>query len=174
RGDAAPGPPRPHGRPVPPVPPRVHPAVRAGHRPRPAAARARDRHAPRPDDPGDGDRTGGRRLPPLHRHRTGRQRRVGAHGRALPVAGRGVMADVLITGVSVLGRPPTDLLLRDGIVAEVGTGLSAPGALVVEADGLVALPGLVDLHTHLREPGREDAETVETGSRAAALGGYTA
>jgi len=84
------------------------------------------------------------------------------------------MADVLITGVSVLGRPPTDLLLRDGIVAEVGTGLSAPGALVVPADGLVALPGLVDLHTHLREPGREDAETVETGSRAAALGGYTA
>src|SRR4029453_2813025 len=42
------------------------------------------------------------------------------------------------------------------------------------ADGLVALPGLVDLHTHLREPGREDAETVETGSRAAALGGFTA
>ncbi|HEY8453260.1 MAG: dihydroorotase [Micromonosporaceae bacterium] len=84
------------------------------------------------------------------------------------------MADVLITGVSVLGRPPTDLLLRDGIVAEVGTGLSAPGALVVQADGLVALPGLVDLHAHLREPGREDAETVETGSRAAALGGYTA
>ncbi len=84
------------------------------------------------------------------------------------------MADVLITGVSVLGRPPTDLLRRDGIVAEVGTGLSAPGALVVPADGLVALPGLVDLHTHLREPGREDAETVETGSRAAALGGYTA
>jgi dihydroorotase len=45
---------------------------------------------------------------------------------------------------------------------------------VVEADGLVALPGLVDLHTHLREPGREDAETVETGTRAAALGGFTA
>src|SRR5690606_114732 len=53
-------------------------------------------------------------------------------------------------------------------------GLKAAGAQVVDADGLVALPGLVDLHTHLREPGREDAETVETGSRAAALGGYTA
>ena len=48
------------------------------------------------------------------------------------------------------------------------------GAHVVDADGLVALPGLVDLHTHLREPGREDAETVETGTRAAALGGFTA
>ena len=80
----------------------------------------------------------------------------------------------LIKGVSVLGGAPTDLLLRDGVVAEAGAGLSAAGAEVVDADGLVALPGLVDLHTHLREPGREDAETVETGSRAAALGGYTA
>ena len=48
------------------------------------------------------------------------------------------------------------------------------GAQVIDADGLIALPGLVDLHTHLREPGREDAETVETGTRAAALGGFTA
>ncbi len=48
------------------------------------------------------------------------------------------------------------------------------GAETIDADGLVALPGLVDLHTHLREPGREDAETVLTGSQAAALGGYTA
>ncbi|GLI01954.1 dihydroorotase [Phytohabitans aurantiacus] len=76
----------------------------------------------------------------------------------------------LIKGVSVLGRPKTDLLIQDGVVAEG----DAKGAEVVDADGLVALPGLVDLHTHLREPGREDAETVESGSRAAALGGYTA
>jgi len=74
----------------------------------------------------------------------------------------------------VVGGDPADLLVRDGVVAEVGRGLSAAGAQVVDADGLVALPGLVDLHTHLRQPGREDAETVETGSRAAALGGYTA
>ncbi|ROT26564.1 dihydroorotase [Micromonospora sp. HM5-17] len=80
----------------------------------------------------------------------------------------------LIRGVRVVGAAPTDLLLRDGVVAEAGHGLTAPGATVVDADGLVALPGLVDLHTHLREPGREDAETVESGSRAAALGGYTA
>ena len=80
----------------------------------------------------------------------------------------------LIRGVSVTGGPATDLLLRDGVVAETGPGLPASGATVIDADGLVALPGLVDLHTHLREPGREDAETVETGSRAAALGGYTA
>jgi dihydroorotase len=81
----------------------------------------------------------------------------------------------LIRGARVLGRPPTDLLLRDGVVAATsGAAKGAKGAEVIDADGLIALPGLVDLHTHLREPGREDAETVESGSRAAALGGYTA
>ncbi len=81
----------------------------------------------------------------------------------------------LIAGVRPYGEAPVDLLVRDGVVAEVGAGLGAPaGARRLDAGGLVALPGLVDLHTHLREPGREDAETVETGSRAAALGGYTA
>ncbi|WP_109589327.1 dihydroorotase [Actinoplanes xinjiangensis] len=79
------------------------------------------------------------------------------------------MMAYLIKGVSILGAAPTDLFIKDGVIA-------APfeGAEVVDAGGLVALPGLVDVHTHLREPGREDAETVETGSRAAALGGYTA
>ena len=83
----------------------------------------------------------------------------------------------LIRGARQLGRDPSDLLLRDGVIAEIGPAgsVAAPaGAQVYEADGLVALPGLVDLHTHLREPGREDAETVESGTRAAALGGYTA
>ncbi|MCR2800825.1 dihydroorotase [Microbacterium sp. zg-Y818] len=67
-----------------------------------------------------------------------------------------------------------DLLIADGRIAEVGTGLSRAGATVIDADGLVALPGLVDLHTHLREPGYEASETILTGSRAAAAGGYTA
>jgi dihydroorotase len=80
----------------------------------------------------------------------------------------------LIRGARVLGGEPVDLRLAGGVVEEVGTGLPAAGAEVVDAAGLVALPGLVDLHTHLREPGREDAETVATGSAAAALGGYTA
>jgi dihydroorotase len=80
----------------------------------------------------------------------------------------------LIKGASIVGGPATDLLIRDGVVAAIGTDADAAGAEVVDAAGLVALPGLVDLHTHLREPGREDAETVQTGSRAAALGGYTA
>ncbi len=84
------------------------------------------------------------------------------------------MTAYLIKGVSVLGAEPTDLLVRDGAVAAAGKDARVAGAEVIDAAGLVALPGLVDLHTHLREPGREDAETVESGSRAAALGGYTA
>jgi dihydroorotase len=80
----------------------------------------------------------------------------------------------LIKNVSVVGAKPTDLLIRDGVYASVGAGGDPTGAEVIDGTGLVALPGLVDLHTHLREPGREDAETVETGSRAATLGGYTA
>ncbi|BAS18213.1 dihydroorotase [Arthrobacter sp. Hiyo8] len=80
----------------------------------------------------------------------------------------------LIRGAAILGGGAEDLLIRDGVIAERGTGLTADGATVIEAAGLVALPGMVDIHTHLREPGREDAETVETGTRAAALGGYTA
>jgi dihydroorotase len=83
---------------------------------------------------------------------------------------------VLVRGARLLGREPADLLLRDGridAVGALGNGTGA-GAQVVDADGLVALPGLVDLHTHLREPGREDAETVATGSAAAAAGGFTA
>src|ERR671912_2239035 len=55
-----------------------------------------------------------------------------------------------------------------------GSDYATAGETVIEAEGLIALPGLVDLHTHLREPGREDAETVETGTRAAAMGGFTA
>lgn len=80
------------------------------------------------------------------------------------------MSTYLIKNVSVLGGTPTDLLLKDGVIAEG----SSEGAEVIDATGLIALPGLVDLHTHLREPGREDAETVESGTRAAALGGFTA
>ena len=81
----------------------------------------------------------------------------------------------LIRNARILGGEPQDLRLSDGLVAEIGTGLAArDGDTVVEAEGLIALPGLVDLHTHLREPGREDAETVLTGTRAAAKGGFTA
>jgi len=76
----------------------------------------------------------------------------------------------ILKNASVLGGEPTDLFIADGVFVA-----TAPeSAEVVDAEGLIALPGLVDLHTHLREPGREDAETVETGTRAAAMGGFTA
>lgn len=76
----------------------------------------------------------------------------------------------LIRNVSVLGADPADLVVRDGVIADAPDGTEQ----IIDGTDLIALPGLVDLHTHLREPGREDAETVLTGSRAAALGGYTA
>jgi dihydroorotase len=68
-----------------------------------------------------------------------------------------------------------DVLVRDGRIEEVGPGLDAPaGAKVLDAEGCVVTPGLVDIQVHFREPGKEEAETIETGARAAALGGFTA
>ncbi|CAM5237866.1 Dihydroorotase [Streptomyces aurantiogriseus] len=84
------------------------------------------------------------------------------------------MSKILIRGAKVLGGEPQDVLIDGEVIEAVGTGLPDDGAEVVEAQGKVLLPGLVDLHTHLREPGREDSETVLTGTRAAASGGYTA
>ncbi|ORX07953.1 dihydroorotase [Mycolicibacillus trivialis] len=83
---------------------------------------------------------------------------------------------VLIRGVRPYGEgEPVDVAAADGQITEIGAELTAPaGAEVIEAAGQVLLPGFVDLHTHLREPGREYAEDIETGSAAAALGGYTA
>jgi dihydroorotase len=80
------------------------------------------------------------------------------------------MSGWVIEGARPSGGEPTTLFV-DG---DVFVDERPSGASVIDADGLIALPGLVDLHTHLREPGREDAETVETGTRAAALGGFTA
>lgn len=82
---------------------------------------------------------------------------------------------VLIEGVRPYGEgEPVDVLLAGDRIAGIGRDLGAEADQVVPGGGGVLLPGFVDLHTHLREPGREDAETVETGSAAAALGGYTA
>jgi dihydroorotase len=67
-----------------------------------------------------------------------------------------------------------DVLIDGTTISEIAPSITAPATLVVDGGGLVLLPGLVDLHTHLREPGREDTETIATGSAAAALGGYTA
>ena len=68
-----------------------------------------------------------------------------------------------------------DLLVQDGKIAGVGPSLGAPdGAEVRDVRGNVVVPGLVDLHVHLREPGNEDVETIASGARAAASGGFTA
>src|SRR5207248_4055990 len=66
-----------------------------------------------------------------------------------------------------------DLLISDGKVAEVGPGLTAAGAETFDASGMIVAPGFIDIHVHLREPGFEHAETIESGSRAAAAGGFT-
>jgi dihydroorotase len=66
-----------------------------------------------------------------------------------------------------------DVLMEDGRIAAMGPGLSSPGAEVIDATGLVVAPGFIDMHVHLREPGFEHAESIESGSRAAAAGGFT-
>lgn len=80
---------------------------------------------------------------------------------------------VVLRGLRPYGEEPADLVLDDGRIAEVCAPGRGSGGDVIDCDGLIGLPGFVDLHTHLREPGREDAETIDTGSRAAALGGFT-
>jgi dihydroorotase len=81
---------------------------------------------------------------------------------------------ILIRGAGTPEGETVDLVVDGGTITERGTGLSAAGARELDADGLLVLPGLVDLHTHLREPGYEQSETVLTGTRAAAAGGFTA
>ena len=89
------------------------------------------------------------------------------------------MSAHLLKGIRPYNEEATDLLIVDGVIAALGAEAAQQAANysdLKEHDftGLVALPGLVDIHTHLREPGREDSETVYSGTRAAAAGGYTA
>lgn len=85
-------------------------------------------------------------------------------------------SNFLLRAVLTPEQDPIDLRIANGVISEIGgANTLEPGASeILETSGLQLLPGLVDLHTHLREPGREDAETVRSGSAAAALGGFTA
>ncbi|GAA3584914.1 dihydroorotase [Klugiella xanthotipulae] len=80
---------------------------------------------------------------------------------------------ILITGATLPGGSQSDILVAGGVIRELGSIAAPAGSRRIDAAGLVALPGLVDLHTHLREPGFEQSETVLTGSQAAAAGGFT-
>jgi len=88
------------------------------------------------------------------------------------------MAELLIRNGRVIDPAsgtdkPADVLIQDGVVAAIGARMQAPGAEILDAAGLIVAPGLIDMHVHLREPGFEHAETIETGARAAAAGGFT-
>ena len=82
--------------------------------------------------------------------------------------------DYVIKGVSLPDGKRTDIAIASGLISSVGSGFKGEASNVIDAKDCVILPGLVDLHTHLREPGREDAETVLSGSRAGVKGGFTA
>ena len=85
-----------------------------------------------------------------------------------------LLGHAVLTGVAPFGGTPVDLVVREGRIAELRPRGSSEEPNRFDTDGLVLLPAFVDLHTHLREPGGEESETIETGSQAAALGGYTA
>ena len=84
------------------------------------------------------------------------------------------MTHILISGGTLPDGVKSDLLIKDGLIVEIAKKIDAQNAHVINAANSIVLPGLVDLHTHLREPGKEDAETVESGSRAGVKGGFTA
>lgn len=83
-------------------------------------------------------------------------------------------ADYLIKGVSLPDGTKSDIAISEGVIASVHSGYKGEAHTIIDGTECVVLPGLVDLHTHLREPGREDAETVLSGSRAGTKGGFTA
>ena len=66
----------------------------------------------------------------------------------------------------------TDILIKDGVIAEIGSGITSDGE-IIDADGLCAVPGFVDMHVHLRDPGQTHKEDIITGCKAAAAGGVT-
>ena len=81
---------------------------------------------------------------------------------------------VLLKGGTLADGSVRDVLIRDGIIHSTSQAQTVDDVKVIDAEGLILLSGFVDLHTHLREPGREDSETVLSGSQAGVKGGYVA
>jgi dihydroorotase len=84
-----------------------------------------------------------------------------------------IIKNAIIVNSDKISKQEQDILLDEGKIVKIGTNLKTDGASIVDAKGKLVMPGLIDIHVHLREPGREDKETIETGSRAAAKGGFT-
>src|SRR5262249_43905071 len=174
---------------------RVHRALRH-HRRSPAARPAC--HAPGPDQPRGRAHRRRRRLGGVARARAGAERarrpdgdplrppdrrpgrRRGCRGDGMTIlAGPTGTDDVVVRGARVLDPVERvdgvlDVRVDRGVITEMGTDVDANGHRVIEAQGLVLAPAFVDPHVHLRTPGREDEETIESGTAAAAAGGYSA
>src|SRR5204863_2461634 len=111
-----------------------------------------------------------------------RPQRPARRGPAPPPMEAGTMPEtrpILFRGARVVDPAAgfdgvTDVLVADGVIAGVGEALGGREEETIDCSGLVLVPGLVDLHAHLREPGFEQKETIQTGTRAAAVGGFTA
>ncbi len=84
-----------------------------------------------------------------------------------------LIKNAIIVNADKMHKEPQDILIEKGVIAKISPSIKADGIKVVDAKGKLVMPGLIDLHVHLREPGREDKETIETGSRSAAKGGFT-
>jgi dihydroorotase len=84
------------------------------------------------------------------------------------------MTKIVLAGGSILGEQLADITIENGKIIAIGQSLKDDAAIVIDVRDCIILPGLVDLHTHLREPGKEDSETVLSGSRAGVKGGYVA
>ena len=84
-----------------------------------------------------------------------------------------LIKNAVIVNADKVNKQPQEILIDQGTIVKIGKGISADGAKVIDAAGKLIMPGFIDMHVHLRQPGREDKETIETGSRAAAKGGFT-
>ena len=84
-----------------------------------------------------------------------------------------LIKNAVIVNADKMHKEPQDILIDNGSIVKIGKNISSDAAKVIDAKGKLVMPGLIDMHIHLREPGREDKETIETGSKAAAKGGFT-